>query len=90
MSQLSDLKVDIAIAGGGPVGSALALALAPQGYTVTLLNPPAPGAPDLRPLALSYGSRLILERLGVWSQVFWRWPFSTTIPKNAKRLCNSS
>ncbi len=69
MSQLSDLKVDIAIAGGGPVGSALALALAPQGYTVTLLNPPAPGAPDLRPLALSYGSRLILERLGVWSHL---------------------
>lgn len=57
---------DIVIVGGGPVGSALALALRDSGLRIVLLEARAAGSGDARPLALSYGSRLILERLGVW------------------------
>jgi 2-octaprenyl-6-methoxyphenol hydroxylase len=59
---------DLIIIGGGPVGMALALALRGSGTSVLLLE--ARGMPakteDPRPLALSHGSRLILQRLGVW------------------------
>ena len=59
---------DLIIIGGGLVGMALALALRGSGVSVLLLE--ARGLPekteDSRPLALSHGSRLILERLGVW------------------------
>lgn len=57
---------DVLIAGGGPVGAALALAL--RGCSVALLEArPEDAAPlDPRPIALSHGSKLILERLGVW------------------------
>lgn len=59
---------DLIIIGGGPVGMALALALRDSGASVLLLE--ARGVPektqDPRPLALSYGSQLILQRLGVW------------------------
>jgi len=59
---------DVLIVGGGPVGAALALALRGSGLAVGLLEARAAKAAreDLRPIALSYGSRLILERLGVW------------------------
>ena len=59
---------DVLIAGGGPVGASLALALHGAGLVVGLLEPRAPRAAqaDPRPVALSHGSRLILERLGVW------------------------
>lgn len=63
---------DIVIAGGGPVGATLALALQNAGYASTMIEPRAltsPDAPDGRALALSHGSRLILERLGVWKRV---------------------
>jgi 2-octaprenyl-6-methoxyphenol hydroxylase len=62
--------VDVAICGGGPVGAALALALAAAGRRCTVLDsrPADSGTgPDPRTIALSYGSRLVLERLGVWS-----------------------
>lgn len=61
----------IIIVGGGPVGSVLALALQQQGISFTMLEVRAKGAShkDTRALALSYGSRLILEKLGVWDTV---------------------
>ena len=60
-------EVDVAIAGGGPVGCALALALSESAVSVARIAGDADFAD--RPLALSYGSRLILERLGAWDSV---------------------
>jgi 2-octaprenyl-6-methoxyphenol hydroxylase len=62
---------DIAIIGGGPVGVALALALRESGLDVRVLEAKkaAGTAPDPRALALSYGSRLLLERLSVWNKI---------------------
>lgn len=59
-------SADIVITGGGPVGSALALALRDSARRIVLLEARAAGTGDARPLALSWGSRLILERLGAW------------------------
>ncbi|MGH8699839.1 MAG: FAD-dependent monooxygenase [Burkholderiales bacterium] len=61
---------DVLIVGGGPVGAALALALRGSGLAVGLLEARAQrAAADPRPIALSHGSRLILERLGVWERL---------------------
>jgi 2-octaprenyl-6-methoxyphenol hydroxylase len=59
---------DIAIIGGGPVGASLALALRDSGLKVCVLEarPANAASNDARALALSYGSRLLLERIGVW------------------------
>src|SRR3954470_447508 len=57
--------VDVLIRGAGPVGCAAALALHAAGIRVALLDAGST-YPSFRPLALSYASRLILERLGVW------------------------
>ncbi|HKA43289.1 MAG TPA: FAD-dependent monooxygenase [Burkholderiales bacterium] len=64
----STADYDVLIAGGGPVGGALALALRESGLKLAVLETKASDATrgDPRPLALSYGTRLILERLGVW------------------------
>src|SRR5450759_2741610 len=67
--------VDILIAGGGPVGAALALALEGSGHSVVLAearSADSGGAGsadsgDARPIALSYSSLLILELLNAWS-----------------------
>jgi 2-octaprenyl-6-methoxyphenol hydroxylase len=59
--------VDIAIAGGGPVGCALAAALAGSALSVARIGGDAAAAD--RPIALSHGSRLILERLRVWEHI---------------------
>ena len=59
---------DIAIIGGGPVGAALALALRDSKLNVCVLEarPANAASNDARALALSYGSRLLLARLGIW------------------------
>lgn len=59
---------DIAIIGGGPVGASLALALRDSGLQVCVLEArlAITASHDARALALSYGSRLLLERLGIW------------------------
>lgn len=61
-------EYDIAIIGGGPVGAALALALRGSKLKVCVLEarPANTASNDARALALSYGSRLLLDRLGVW------------------------
>ena len=62
---------DLAVIGGGPVGAALALEAARKRSSVVLLEAREAEArvTDTRPLALSYGSRLILERSGVWPEL---------------------
>jgi 2-octaprenyl-6-methoxyphenol hydroxylase len=61
---------DILIVGAGPVGAVCALALQQQGVNARLLEAQAEDARgDTRTLALSYGSRLILDRLGVWEKL---------------------
>ena len=65
-------RVDIAIIGAGPVGCALALALRHSGLNVALVGRHSRNTAQeqstraFRPLALSYASRLILERLAAW------------------------
>ena len=66
---------DVAIVGGGMVGGALALGLAQQGFTVTVLEkatPPAfdpASAPDVRISAISAASVGLLNSLGVWDAI---------------------
>lgn len=56
--------VDILVRGSGPVGCVAALALR-DSKAVRIFGKEGPG-PAFRPIVLSYASRLILERLGVW------------------------
>jgi len=62
---------DIAIIGGGPVGTALALALRESGLNIVVLEARKAEEQnaDPRALALSYGSRLLLDKLGVWKHI---------------------
>jgi len=61
---------DVLIVGAGPVGAVCALALQQQGIAARVLEAqPADARVDTRTLALSYGSRLILDRLGVWDKI---------------------
>ena len=68
----------LAIVGGGLVGASLALALQQgakaRGWTIALIEPFEPGSEyqpsyDARSTALSYGTRLIYQRLGVWERI---------------------
>jgi 2-octaprenyl-3-methyl-6-methoxy-1,4-benzoquinol hydroxylase/2-octaprenylphenol hydroxylase len=66
---------DIAIAGGGMIGAACALALARKGFEVVLIEtrepPPwrAEDREDLRVIALAPSSAKLLDELGVWNAV---------------------
>ena len=71
-ARLNDLKGagDVLIVGAGPVGAVCALALQQQGIAARVLEAqPADARVDTRTLALSHGSRLILDRLGVWGRL---------------------
>jgi 2-octaprenyl-6-methoxyphenol hydroxylase len=59
---------DIVVAGGGLVGAAFALGLRDSGLRIALIEARATGSlsDDARAIAVSHGSRMILERLGVW------------------------
>ena len=60
----------VLIVGAGPVGAVCALAMRQQGVDARVLEAqPADARADTRTLALSYGSRLILDRLGVWQKL---------------------
>ena len=64
---------DVAIIGAGLVGASLALALAPSGLRVALVEPRAPGAVsddwDSRVYAVSPGSAAFLAQVGAWAAV---------------------
>jgi len=68
----------LAIIGGGLVGASLALALQDgaraRGWRIHLIEPFEPGheyqpSYDARSTALSYGTRLIYQRLGLWERI---------------------
>lgn len=65
--------VDVLIVGGGPVGAALGLALAQRETSFRVLEARPAGSAeqrrDPRALALSYNTRLILERWQAWAPV---------------------
>src|SRR5438105_14354229 len=58
-------ETDVLVHGAGPVGCTLALALLGTGLRVAVLDKTS-FATSFRPIALSYASRLILERVGAW------------------------
>lgn len=62
---------DVIIVGAGPVGATLALALPDNGLRVGILEARQDmvHGDDTRTLALSYGSKLILQRLNIWPQL---------------------
>jgi 2-octaprenyl-6-methoxyphenol hydroxylase len=61
-------EIDVLIRGAGPVGCALALALRGTNLRVAVVGHSLSKV-AFRPIALSYASRLILERIGVWQQL---------------------
>lgn len=63
-------RTEVLVAGAGPVGMALAVALSQARLPFRLVDARAPGAAaqDRRVLALSHGSRQILTRLGAWGR----------------------
>lgn len=68
------MNVDVAIVGGGLVGASLAVALAPTGLKVALIEGVAPDAAaqpsfDDRTTALGNGTRRSFEALGLWSHI---------------------
>jgi len=63
---------DVIIIGGGAVGGMQALELVAQGYRVAMIERTEPYWGETNPervLALSYGSRVHLERLGLWQEI---------------------
>jgi 2-octaprenyl-6-methoxyphenol hydroxylase len=67
-------QYDILIAGGGMVGASLARALADVGLRIAVVEPVSAGAEvqpsyDDRVIALSWGSRLILQGIGCWDMI---------------------
>src|SRR4051812_35500980 len=69
---------DVVVVGGGPVGAAFALELHAGALKVALIEAREhrAHADALRPLALSYGSRLIFERLALWPHLTPATPIS--------------
>ena len=62
------MRAEVEVRGAGPVGCVLALALAGLGKSVSLVaNHGNKHAGAFRPIALSFASRLILERVGAWA-----------------------
>ena len=69
-SSIKPLQSDVAIAGGGPVGLTLALALARRGYESVVVDAapaPSPGKPsaDSRAFFIAYGCWRIFRALGL-------------------------
>ncbi len=64
--------LDVLIIGAGPVGAALGLLLKHGNNRFALLEARDRPVTEQRSLALSYGSRLLLEEAGAWVPVFTR------------------
>ncbi len=67
-------EMDVVIVGGGLVGGTLAVALAQQNFKVAVIDRESPEEllkPNLdgRTTAVSYGSKLIFDQLGIWNKV---------------------
>ena len=84
MRVLSTNAYDVVIVGGGPTGAALAIALQGSGLTVLVLEARADAGKsnDARTLAMSYGSRLILERLAQMC----RTNYNISLPKRSVKI----
>ena len=70
----SRARLDVAVAGGGVVGAACALALAHRDLDVALVEAGTPAAwsaqtPDLRVYAFAPDNAALLDGLGVWRGV---------------------
>ncbi len=68
------MKCDVAIVGGGLAGASLAVALAPLGYDIKVIEAVAHKAPeqpsyDDRTLAISHSSCRILAGIGLWEML---------------------
>jgi len=71
---MSSTEYDLVIVGGGLVGGSLACALGQAGLRVCLVEAVSPQAKvqpsyDERVIALSWGSRAILDGAGLWSRI---------------------
>lgn len=74
MGTMNTVNFDLIICGGGPVGQSVAGLLARRGrdaarIALVDMKTPEQAAQDPRTIALSYGSRQILEELGAWGAV---------------------
>lgn len=77
MDDLMSEFVDVLIIGGGPVGAALALSLRDTPLSIMVLEARSSPAADPRMLAISYGSKLGLDRIGAWNAVRNATPIET-------------
>ncbi len=70
-TQTTHTTHDLLIIGAGPVGLTLALALKDSGLDIVLADarPRELVTSDPRDLALAHGSRLTLQRLGIWDTI---------------------
>ena len=71
---METVRTDVVVVGGGLVGLSLGHALASAGIEVTVVDREEPqvaanDAYDGRAFAISYGSRRILEGLGLWHEM---------------------
>ena len=71
---VTSASCDVLIAGGGLIGDSLAVALAPLGLRIVVVEAQLPTSAaqpsyDDRSTAISEGSRRILSAIGAWSRV---------------------
>lgn len=67
----TDIVYDVAIVGGGPAGATLACLLGRAHMSVACIDRESAELPpnaDLRTTAISYGSRRVLEKAGLWEE----------------------
>lgn len=74
MTMTTDHSCDVLIAGGGLIGASLAIALAPTGLRIVVVEPHLPDSAaqpsyDDRSTAVAEGSRRILAAIGAWARV---------------------